>query len=168
MQKLLAQVRLVLGASIVLPASAWAAGLGHARGVQVVSFKEANQSCVADNGRSATFSAGRFPALLVNSRIESVSDVSKSDDEIRLRLYGWVEEMTDFREADLVVRGKVETLNKFRTDPNIENRFLRLTTDLRCAQTAALVDSVDVVYGWRQADPALVTDTNEKTGVSAN
>lgn len=148
--------------ALFISSFAHARGLAEARGVQVVSFSEAASKCDADSSKSTVFSSGRFPAVQVNSRIESVTDVSKADAEIRLRLYGWVDEMTDFREADVIIRGLPDTLNKFRTDPNIGNRFVRITTDSRCAKTAALVDSVDVQLGWRQADPSLVSDTNHE------
>lgn len=145
---------------VLFSSFASAAGVNQSQGVQVVSYSESRSMCTPDAAKSAVFSSGRFPSVSVNSRIESVTDVSKADGEIRLRLYGWVEEMTDFREADVVIKGTSETLNKFRTDPNIANRFVRITTDSRCATTAALVESVDVVPGWRQADPSLVSDTS--------
>ncbi|MBX3022804.1 MAG: hypothetical protein KF799_14110 [Bdellovibrionales bacterium] len=152
-------MRFVLGIFSLCSALAHADGLAGAQGVQVVSFR--SNGCAQDSTKSTVFSSGRFPALTVNSRIESVRDASKGDDEIRFRLYGWVEEMTDFREADVLIKGSVDTLNKFRSDPNISNRYVRITTDVRCASVAALVDSVDVVYGWRQADPSLMSDTSQ-------
>ena len=126
--------------------SALADGLVSTRGAVVLAFN--GNSCVRDTSKSIVFNSGSFPFTKLYSRIESVTDASESDFEIRLRLTGWVKEMTDYRNADLVIKGPPEQLNKFRFDSNIGDRIIRVTKDPRCMRMAALVDSIGYEYAW--------------------
>lgn len=126
--------------------SAMADGLVASRGAVVLAYN--GNSCVRDTSKSVVFNSGSFPFTNLYSRVESVADASRSDYEIRLRLTGWVREMTDYRNADLVIKGPAESLAKFRFDSNIGDRIIRVTMDPRCMRTAALVDSIAYEYAW--------------------
>jgi hypothetical protein len=137
---------------VLLPGLAAAAGLANSKGALVIEFD--GEACVPDNTKSVVFGSGAFPFTQYNSRVESAHDVSDSNGEIRLRLHGWVKEMTDYRDAFLSIRGSSDQLDKFRSDPNIGTRYLRVTTDPRCASTAALVDVVQYFYDWKPVTTA--------------
>lgn len=139
-------MKFLLAALVALPGVAMAGGLAQSKGALILNFDGSN--CSADRTKSVVFGVGPFPFTALLSRVESATDTSHSEREIRLQLTGWVSEMTDFRKAELVIQGSAEALEKLRFSPNPSERFIRVTTDPRCQRVAALVESVNYVYNW--------------------